>query len=86
MLSLVYRDFICSPEIRQKLHQKDYIELQQIETTLQSKFNLDNIFEKSKNINIETSKTTNTSTLTEYKESFFTRFKNFIFKILHINK
>ena len=37
-------------------------------------------------INVETPVNNTNTALIEYKESFFTRFKNFIFKILHINQ
>ena len=47
---------------------------------------LDKIFEKQQNINDKLSENHVDTSLIEYKESFFTRFKNFIFKILHINK
>ena len=54
------------------------------------KYNQDNIF-KNKNtkaqiINQEIPQNSTNTALIEYKETFFTRFKNFIFKILHINK
>ena len=64
--------------------------LQEDENKKREQYNPNNIFKKA-NKNIETTNTeihenvTNTA-LIEYKESFFTRFKNFIFKILHINK
>ena len=42
--------------------------------------------EKQHNINDKLSENHVDTALIEYKESFFTRFKNFIFKILHINQ
>ena len=37
-------------------------------------------------VNVEMPKNNADTALIEYKESFFIKFKNFIFKILHINK
>lgn len=49
------------------------------------KYNPDALFKKVDK-NIERTENNNTTALIEYKESFFTKFKNFILKILHINK
>ena len=61
-----------------------------IEQERREKYNPDDIFKKVNNTtettNIEISENNTNTALIEYKESFFTRFKNFIFKILHINK
>ena len=54
---------------------------------VREKYNPDNIFKKTDtNTNIETYENDTNTALIEYKESFFTSFKNFIFKLLHINK
>ena len=61
----------------------------QIEQEKREQYNLDDIFKtvnKSKNTDAEIPENNSNTVLLEYKESFFTRFKNFIFKILHINK
>ena len=54
------------------------------------KYNPDDIFKKANNTtettNMEISENNTNTALIEYKESFFTKFKNFIFKILHISK
>ena len=63
--------------------------LQKEEQAKREKYNPDDIFKKankSEQINVKTLESTANTALIEYKESFFTRFKNFIFKILHINK
>jgi len=60
------------------------------EEELREKYNPDDLFKKvnkdTETTNIETSENNTNTALIEYKESFFTRFKNFIFKILHISK
>lgn len=51
-------------------------------------YNPEKIFKKAnekENTNLEITTNTANASLIEYKESFFTRLKNYIFKILHIN-
>ena len=76
----------------QKVKIKEILDLNQKkeEEEKREKYNQDNIF-KNKNtkaqiINQEIPQNSTNTALIEYKETFFTRFKNFIFKILHINK
>ena len=60
-----------------------------IEEEKREQYNPDDIFKnanKAKNTDIEMSENNTNTALIECKGSFFTRFKNFIFKILHINK
>ena len=60
-----------------------------IEEEKREKHNVDDIFKnanKSQNIIKEISEITSNTSLVEYKESSFTKFKNFILKILHLNK
>ena len=62
---------------------------EQLEEEKRKKYNSDDIFKnanKNKTVKIEELENNSNTTLIEYKGSFFTRFKNFIFKILHINK
>ena len=61
----------------------------QLEEEKREKHNVDDIFKnanKSQNIIKEISESTSNTSLVEYKESSFTKFKNFILKILHLNK
>ena len=60
-----------------------------IEEEKREQYNPDDIFKnanKAKNTDIEMSENNTNTALIECKGSFITRFKNFIFKILHINK
>ena len=85
----LFRDYFATEEQKAKI--KEILDLNQKkeEQEKREKYNPDDIF---KNVNkvqktvIETSENNINTALVEYKESFFTRFKNFIFKILHINK
>lgn len=85
----LFRDYFANEN--QKLKIKEILNLNQEkeEEEKRKKYDPDNIFKKEKNketINSEiTEKDSNTS-LIEYKQSFFTKFKIFIFKMLHINK
>ena len=61
----------------------------QLEKEKNEKYNPDNIFKnenKTEVSNTEKLEDNINTALLEYKESFFTKFKKFIFKILHINK
>ena len=61
-----------------------------IEKEKREKYNSDNIFKNVNNntetINIEISKDNTNTALIEYKESFFKKLKDFIFRIFHINE
>ncbi len=86
----LFRDYFATEE--QKVKIKEILDLNQKKEELEKreKYNPDDIFKKAnKNTeitNIETYKNNTNTALIEYKESFFARFKNFIFKILHISK
>ncbi|MBP3464230.1 MAG: hypothetical protein J6K45_07135 [Clostridia bacterium] len=70
----------------QKIKIKEILDLNQKkeEQEKREKYNPDDIFKKANNV--ETLGNNTYTALIEYKESFFTRFKNFIFKILHISR
>lgn len=50
ILGLIYRDFLCSPDERKKLQEKDARELQEVEKAIEEeireKYNPDDIFKK----------------------------------------
>ena len=86
----IFIDYFATEE--QKVKIKEILDLNQKkeEQEKREKYNPDDIFKKAnkdtETANIETSENNTNTALIEYKESFFTRFKNFIFKILHISK
>ena len=45
ILSLIYRDYICSEEKRQELIEKDRIEIKEYEEKQKEKYDVNNIFE-----------------------------------------
>ena len=84
----LFRDYFATEE--QKIKIKEILDLNQKkeEQEKREKYNPDDIFKKTnkaKNTDIEMSENHTNTALVEYKESFFTKFKNFIFRILHIN-
>jgi len=86
LLKEIYISFFISNEERKKILQQDkYIKI--IEENLKNqKYNTNDIFPKvdtKKNTNTESSEEHSNTVLIEYKESFFTRFKNFIYKTFH---
>ena len=50
ILSIIYRDYLCSSEKKKELMQNDEDELKRIEQKLREKYNLDNLFKKKEKI------------------------------------
>ena len=69
ILSLIYRDYLCSVEKRLDLIKKDEEELKQIEEELKKKYNPDNLF-KAKLKKVEEFDNTQTNIII-YKETVF---------------
>ena len=91
----LYEKFLCTEDTKEIWKNYDRICLNFIETEKHNKFNSNNpfkandIFSKLNNketTNVPKIENSTNTTLIEYNESIFTRFKNFIFKILHISK
>ena len=83
----LFIDYYATEE--QKLKIKEILDLNQKkeEQEKRNKYNPDEIFKKiNKNINMEIPENNANTALMEYKESIFEKFKNFIFKILHVKK
>ena len=75
ILGLIYRDFISSPEEREQLQLKEAEDLKKIEEEMQKQYDINQIFDKRKNKQIEQSDTE----LIVYKEpSFLKKFFNLI--------
>ena len=76
ILSLIYRDYICSDEKRKELKYNDIMELKKEQEENAIEFNYDDIFKKKKqdaSINLNTE-------IVEYKENIFKKIINFIKK------
>ena len=83
ILSLIYRDYLCSPKEREKLIEQDELELKQHEEQLQEKFNYDNLFKNKRETTLEKSEEKNQE-LIVYDESFIRRIFNRILKFFHL--
>ena len=85
----LFTDYFATKEQKDKIQEILELNKKINEQEKREKYNPDYIFKKVNKFeqdDIKTPKNTTNTALIEYKESFFTRFKNFIFKILHINK
>lgn len=82
----LYQDYFATEEQKQKI--KEILELNEkkVELERREKYNPEDIFKnRIKQVeDEEDNKQTESTALVEYKENFFTRFKNFILKLLHI--
>lgn len=76
ILSLIYRDYICSKEKRQELIERDKIELKKYQESLNEKFDIENIFENRKKTHEQEK-----NQMVKYKETVF---KMIINKILSL--
>lgn len=86
ILAVFFRDYWSTEEQRNKILAKEKYDLKISEQEKREKYNPDDIFKKQKSIKIETHENNGNSSLTEYKEKFFMKFKNLIYRILHISK
>ena len=67
ILSIIYRDYLCSSEKKKELMQNDEDELKRIEQELREKYSPDNLFRKREQVE-ETNEDTECRYLVEYKE------------------
>lgn len=92
ILGLIYRDFLCSPDEKRKLQEKDARELQNvqeaIEKEIREKYNPDDIFKrKTQNINEATqSNIENTSMIVVPEEKWYKKIFNLIKNLFIRNK
>ena len=71
-MSLIYRDYICTSEIRKQLLKKDEEEIKREEEILREKYNIDNIFKDRNNYKIQEE----SKQIIQYKESWFKKILN----------
>lgn len=85
----IFRDYLATPEQKEKIIKMQAEDRLRIEKEKRKKYNPDDIFKKPNNTiestNSNALESSTSTPLIEYKEAFFVKFKNFIFKILHIN-
>jgi len=86
ILSLIYRDYICTKEEREEIDERDRKEMRKKERKTQIKYSYDNLFkkknkaEKANSINEEIN-----AKVVEYKENIWSRMIKFIKKLWHRN-
>ena len=88
LLAMIYKDYLCSEEERLEYNKILYQNEENYQKHLREKYNPDDIFKKA-NSRQDASRaefTENNTSLIKYEESIWEKFKNFIFKILHISK
>ena len=73
ILGLIYRDFLCDEEERNRLKQEDVAELNRIQKELEKQYDINNVFEKrkAKNVKQEELEQENLTSLTLYEEPGF---------------
>ena len=81
ILSIIYRDYLCSEEKKKELIEKDKEDLVRYEDELRERYNPDRIF-KNRIQEKSTEKTReNTTAMVEYKENIFLKLIEFFKKI-----
>ena len=84
IIGLLFRDYWATEEQKNKIIKKQNYDRQQIEILKRQQYTPDDIFKK--DINIDPLENNTNKSLIKYKETLFAKFKNFIFKILHMKK
>ena len=81
IIIMLYKEYFATEE--QKIKIDKILENNQIkkEHEKRDKYNTDEIFKRKKKIE----KNNENMSVVEYKETFFVKFKNFIFRLLHMN-
>lgn len=73
ILSIIYRDFIASDEVKKQIYEMENYELLQEEKRIREKYNPDNLF---KNKITKCEPVENSVAMVKYKESIFTKIQN----------
>ena len=84
----LFQDYFATEEQKIKIRKILDLNQRKEEQEKKEKYNPNDIFkkrEKNESSNTQTVESNSNIALIEYKESFFEKFKHFIFKILHIN-
>lgn len=88
ILGLIYRDFLCSPEEKRKLQEKDAKELQKvqkdIEEEIRKEYNPDDIFKSNRKVKKEIKSEEKSLTITK-EETWYNKILNIIKNLFKIN-
>ena len=81
ILSIIYRDYLCSEEKKKELIEKDKADLVRYEKELRERYNPDKIFKNRIQENNTEKTKENITAMVEYKESIFLKIIEFFKKI-----
>ena len=82
----LFRDYYATEEQKVKINEILDLNQKKEELEKKKKYNPDDIFRNNQQLNRDIENLDTTTQLVKYKENFFVKFKNFIFKLLHINE
>lgn len=86
ILVSLFRDYFATEKQRQTLKNLLNQNQEKIEKAKREKYNVNTIFKTAKLEKIDTVELNNTTQLINYKETFFTKFKNYIKQLFNLKK
>lgn len=81
----LFTDYFATTEQKDKIKRILNQNQEKQEEEKRQKYNPDNIFKNTEKTYAKETENVDNTALVEYKESFFTKFKNFVLRIFHIN-
>lgn len=81
ILSLIYRDFLCSKEEKEKLKMRDAQRMKEVEEELREKYNVDNLFKNKQKAQEDEQVQNNNSLLVIEEEKWYKKIFNIIKKL-----
>ena len=82
----LFQDYFAKEEEKEKVQEILELNEKKLEQEKREKYNPNNLFKNKSEIENIKQSTVQETALVEYKENFFTKFKNFILKLLHVYK
>lgn len=81
ILSLIYRDFLCSKEEKERLKMRDAQRMKEVEEELREKYNVDNLFKNRQQVHENEQTQINNSLLVIEEEKWYKKIFNIIKKL-----
>jgi len=81
ILSLIYRDFLCSKEEKERLKMRDAQRMKEVEEELREKYNVDNLFKNRQQVHENKQTQINNSLLVIEEEKWYKKIFNIIKKL-----
>ena len=81
ILSLIYRDFLCSKEEKERLKMRDAQRMKEVEEELREKYNVDNLFKNRQQVHENKQTEINNSLLVIEEEKWYKKIFNIIKKL-----